>query len=408
MKVFTFFLTRIFLRKPLLVVAMLLLLGMANYIGFSTSRTIVSTLEGYEQASNINSPDTYVANLDPESNIDVNTVVDPSIQAIYDRLDKDYRFGLFTDCYVLPLANSRNIEASAAYMNQTYADLNGFKITEGSGLSFNYDLNSGAVIPVLVGKGLASEYPIGKQFSLRDPALEQDVTLEVSGVLDANSSHSNLYALDSKQYYNFSIIIPVNRDFIAKASISFKINGLMDLIVTDSGRREVSALAEYIDQQINAKFNFSSQQENIEFYNEYFVSSMIFLSVISLVLLLVIIVLAVWSSLVGVRLMLREFTINLLVGLSYRKVRGLLYVYYSIMSLIALLCIFAFTSYSRFSSWGSRDASFITLGFAGGLIRMDWLGLLSAFVLDVLFTVIIVFVINWRLRQVPISVGVLQ
>ncbi len=407
MKTFRFFLTRIFLRKPVLVVIVLALVFATNYITFTVARTIASTYEGIEEVGHFNIPRTYIANLDPDSTVDFDKISAKSIQEVYDRIEEEFTFGLFTDGYIADVRNKQNVEVTVAYMNQKYSELNGFKITAGSGYNFDYRVDSNK-IPVLVGKGLADDYPLHSQFSVLDPALNKKVNYVVTGILEQDQSHSNLYALDSKQYYNFSVVVPLTESFIRDAEMSFKINGLMDLILTDTSRTRVRSLGDYIEKTIALKFNFFSQQENTDFYRDYFQSSMIFLSVVSVILLIAIILLAVWSSLAGVRIMLREFTINILVGLSYRRFRHLLVAYYLLLTLFALSAMFALATYSRQASWASKDASFMTYGFVAGLMPMDWIALLAAAVVNLLLIAVVTQTIVWRIKRVPISVGVLQ
>ncbi|MCD4557721.1 hypothetical protein [Schaalia sp. lx-100] len=387
---------------------MLVLLLMANYIAFSTTRTIVSTNEGYSQVSRLNSAGVYIANLDPKSDIDIDSIAAQSMQDVYDRLNNNYQYGLFTDGYIVDLRNRNGIKVPVAYMNEKYADLNPFEYVDGSGLTFQYSLETETVLPVLVGKGLAEEYPVGAQFSVHDPVLDRNIEFRVSGILRQNSAHSNLYALDSKQYYNFSIVVPVNETFIKQASIPFKINGLMDLVVTDTNKEGISKLADCIYKTVGIKLNFFSQQENIDFYNEYFVSSLWFLFIVAAILLAIIVLVSVWSSLVAVKLMIKDFAINLLVGLSYRGIRKIFYGYYVMLSSISLAGICAVATCYRYQSWISKDPLFITCGFAGGLIMMDWVALLVTLLSNLLFSLIIVQVLMWRIKRVPISVGVLQ
>ena len=407
MKIFYFFLTRIFLRKPIFAIGTLTLLFLANYIVFSTARTVFSAREGYEQMARINAEGTFMANLDPDATVDVDSSSKESIQSVYDVLDDRYEYAFYTDGYITDLANSHGVEVPVGYMNQRYNELNGFSVAKGDGLTFDYSLDQGEAIPVLVGRGLADDYPLGSQFRMHDPASGRELTVRVVGIIAENSSHSNFYALDSKQYYNFSVVMPVNRAFIEQADASFKLNGLMDLILVNTNRAGVSELGAYVDRTIGVKFNYYSQQDNIDFYNQYFVSSMSFLSVVSSLLLALIIVLSVWGSLASVRVMVRDFTINLLVGLSYAKVRRLFCSYYIGLSSLTLLAVLAMTSYSRYGAWESKDASFMTYGLVG-LIGMDWLALLVALLFDLLLVVVVVETITWRLRRVPISVGVLQ
>lgn len=407
MKAFHFFLTRIFLRKPIFAIGTLTLLFLANYTVFSTARTVFSAREGYEQMARINAEGTFMASLDPDATVDVDSSSKESIQSVYDVLDDRYEYAFYTDGYITDLAKSHGVEVPVGYMNQRYNELNGFSVAKGDGLTFDYSLDQGEAIPVLVGRGLADDYPLGSQFTMHDPALGRELTVRVVGIIAENSSHSILYAPDLKQYHNFSVVIPVNRAFIEQADAPFKLNGLMDLILVNTNRAGVSELGAYVDRTIGVKFNYYSRQDNIEFYNQYLVSSTSSLLVVSGALLVLTIVLSVWGSLASVRVMVRDFTINVLVGLSYAKVRRLLFSYYAGLSLFALLAVLAMAAYSRYDAWQGKSAFLMTYGCAG-LVGMDWLALLVALLLDLFLVTVVVQTISWRLRRVPISVGVLQ
>ena len=69
-------------------------------------------------------------------------------------------------------------------------------------------------------------------------------------------------AINSKTYYNFSILVPVNEEFINHANIDLKWNGLMDITILDTTKEEVADLGNVINDNLGAKFNFFSQQEN--------------------------------------------------------------------------------------------------------------------------------------------------
>ena len=139
MKVFRFFLSRVFLNKPILVACVLLLLFMANYIAFSTARTIVSTQEGVAEMARLDANGTFIANLDPDSDIDPSGISDESLQEVYGLLGRKYEYALFTDGYISSLPNSQGVEVPVSYLNQRYDELNGFAISEGSGLHFDHD-----------------------------------------------------------------------------------------------------------------------------------------------------------------------------------------------------------------------------------------------------------------------------
>ncbi len=74
MKIFKFFMTKVFLRKVILSIGMLLLFFMANYTIFTAARSILSTFQGYQEINCMDQDGTYIANLDPDSNIDMGTI----------------------------------------------------------------------------------------------------------------------------------------------------------------------------------------------------------------------------------------------------------------------------------------------------------------------------------------------
>ncbi|WP_157085696.1 peptide ABC transporter permease [Devriesea agamarum] len=380
---------------------------MANYLTFSSASTIYSTLKGRQEIADLYGDGTFISNLDPDSPMSYGHTPPKAFQDVYDYLNEHYNYAFYTDGYMVKLPNSNGVEVPVSYMNKRYNDLNGFVVSDGKTLRFDYDLGKNETIPVLVGKGLSKDYPIGSRFKIHDPALGREVTLKVEGVITQNASHSNPYLLNSKQYYNFSIAIPVTENFIKQSNYGLKVNGLSDLILMDADRASVTRLGTYIEKSINEKYNFFNQQQNDDFYNEYFISSMKFLIGMTSVLLALIIGLSVWSSLVSVRVMSRDFTINLLVGLSYTKIRRLFYSYYATLSALALLATFALTAYSRYTHWRDKEAFFMTYGFAG-LIKMDWLALLVVLLFNICLLFVVVEIIMWRLKRIPVSVGVLQ
>ena len=101
------------------------------------------------------------------------------------------------------------------------------------------------------------------------------------------------------------------------------------------------------------------------------------------------------------------FAINLFVGLSYSRLRKIMYGYYGILFLINLIVLFLITAYSRYGTWIRKDALFATFGVLG-VIGMDWLALLAVLIFDTVIGVLIVEIMMWRIKKVPISLGVIQ
>ena len=229
----------------------------------------------------------------------------------------------------------------------------------------------------------------------------------VQGVLEQNAYHSNYYTLNSKSYYNFSIILPVNEEFLDHANLGLRVNGLMDIVILQTTEEKISDLRTVIQDTLGLKLNFFGQQDNNEYFNEYYFHSLKIVAVTSVILLLLITGLSVWNALVGIRLMLKDLTINLLVGLSYSKLRKMFYSYFGILFLINLVIVFSITALNRYSCWLRKDTTFVTYGLFG-LIGIDWLSLLAVVFTDIIIGVIVVECMVWRIKKVPISLGVLQ
>lgn len=407
MKIYKFFITKIFLRKVLISITMIILLFMANYTTFIAARSILSTFQGYYEMSRINQRGNYIANLNPDSNVDIDSIKENGTQKVYDYLNKNFKYAFYTDGFIVSLPHFKNMEISLSYMNREYYGLNKFKISQGKGLDFNYQFGKSKELPVLVGKGLSKEYPIGSTIKIKDPVIERPLTLRVRGILKQNACHSNYYALNSKNYYNFSIFVPVNKEFIKNANIDLKLNGLMDIIIIKTTKQKIKELSKVMNDNLNLKFDFFSQQENFDYFNEYYLYSLKIIAITTLVLIIVITCLSIWNALVSVRLMIKDFTINLLVGLSYSKLKGIFYKYFRLMFFVNLIVIFIITAYNRYGCWLRKDSTFATYGLFG-LIGMDWCSLLIVFISDIIIGKIIVGNMLRKIKKIPISLGVLQ
>ena len=405
MKIFKYFISKIFLRKAVLGISMILLLCMANYITFTSSRSILSTYQGYQETKYINQEGNYIANLDPDSHMDMGLINENGTQAVYSYLNSYYNYAFYVDGFMVSVPNVDDMEVHLSYMNEEYCKLKQFELLQGVDLGFDYQLDD--EIPVLVGKGLSKTYPVGSTIRIEESAIGLPITLKVKGVLKQNAYHSNYYALNSKTYYNFSILFPVNKDFINHANIELQLNGLMDITILQTSEEGVADLSEVLKDNLGLDFNFFSQKENYDYFNEYYLHSLKIMATITFVLLAVITCISVWNALVSVRLMLKDFTINLLVGLSYSKLRKIFYIYFGMLSFINLAVVFIFTAFNRYGCWIRKDATFVTYGLFG-LIGMDWLALLVVVLLDIIIGIMIVETMLRKIKRIPISLGVLQ
>lgn len=407
MKLFKFFVSKIFLRRIVPAIGIILLICLSNHTTFIAARTVFSTYQGYQETRALNQDGNYIANLDPNNPVDFGAIDADKTKAVYDYLSSNFDYAFYVDGFMVSIPNRDDMEISLCYMNEAYYQLSQFHLSQGTGLTFDSHFDGNNEIPILIGKGLSKTYPVGSTIDLEVPALGQEITLRVQGVLEQNAYHSNYYTLNSKSYYNFSIILPVNEEFLDHATLDLRVNGLMNIVILQTTEDKISDLRAFIQDTLGMKLNFFSQQDNYEYFNEYYFHSLKIVAVTSVILLLLITCLSVWNALVGIRLMLKDLTINLLVGLSYSKLRKMFYSYFGILFLINLVIVFAITAFNRYGCWLRKDTTFATYGLFG-LIGIDWLSLLAVVFTDIVIGVVVVECMLWRIKKVPISLGVLQ
>ena len=162
MKIFKFIVSKIFLRKAILGIGIMLLLCMANYITFTAAHSVLSTFQGYQETKYVNQEGVYIANLDPDSPIDMGIIDENRTQAVYDYLNSNFKYAFYTDGFMVAVPNSDDMKVSLGYMNEQYYRLNEFELSQGTDLYFDYQLDG--EIPVLIGKGLSKIHiPLDQQ-----------------------------------------------------------------------------------------------------------------------------------------------------------------------------------------------------------------------------------------------------
>ncbi|WP_214756149.1 ABC transporter permease [Exiguobacterium sp. s157] len=406
MKILHFFITKIFLTRWILVLSTVALLFLANSLSFIAARSIISTFQGYQDIGVFNQAGNFIANLDPDQEAKFDGIDVEATQKLYDYLNDNYTYAFQADGFATSLPNEQNMEVSVSYINEKAYQINQLNLPQGNHLKFDYQLDTDQ-ISVLIGAGLASTYPVGSTIKMTDPVTQQAVTLNVQGVLEKNTHRSNFYAPNSKNYFNFAILVPVNEQFIQRANIDLHVNGLMDLVLLDSTKEEAAELNEYVQENIGLKLNFFSQQENFDYFEAYYANSIKIICAITFVLLVILVSLATWTSLTSVRLMIKDFTLNLLVGLSYSKLRTIFYSYFGMLFTVNLAMLFVIIAFNRYGYWIRKDAIFATYGLFG-LISMDWFALLVVLLINLMIGLTIVELTLRKIKKIPISVGVLE
>ncbi|MCW1928976.1 ABC transporter permease [Bhargavaea beijingensis] len=406
MRILKFFITKIILKRWILVLGMVLLLLLANYLTFTAARSMISTFQGYQEIETLNQEGTFIANLDPNSEADFDRIEINDTQKVYEYLNSNYTYALQVDGFVTSLDNKHDMEVSFNYINEEAYKTKQFGLSQGNHLNFNYQFNKEEIL-VLVGAGLATTYPVGSNIEITDPVTQQLVNLKVQGVLEKNTHRSNFYAPNSKNYFNFSVFLPINEEFIQSAGLDLHVNGLMDIVLLDSTKEQALNLKELIQENTGLEFNFFNQQENLNYFEDYYISSLKIICIITLILLLILVCLATWNTLVSIRLMIKDFTIHLLVGLNHSKLRAIFYSYFGLLFSINLAILFVITAFNRYGFWLSKNSILATYGVFG-LISMDWFALLIVLLIDLIIGFAIVELAIRKIKSIPISVGVLD
>lgn len=138
MRILQLFITRIFLKRWILVLGMIILLFIANYLSFTAARSIIATIQGYQEIETLNQEGTFIANLDPNSEADFDKIEIDNTQKVYEYLNNNYTYALQADGFVTSLYNKYKMEVSFNYINEEAYKINQFRLSQGNHLNFTY------------------------------------------------------------------------------------------------------------------------------------------------------------------------------------------------------------------------------------------------------------------------------
>lgn len=403
MERFRFLSSKNFLRKIISTLS-LLLLFFSNYLVFIVARSAISTLQGYTELQHFNQLDSYIANVDPETNLNLGAIDKEDTQNVYDYLSDNFKYAFFTDGFIVPLPHTYSSEVSFAYLNEEYYRLTEqFELSQGEPLVFHYQLNNHTEIPVLIGSGLSETYPLGTTIKVDDPALQQQITLKVQGVLKPNAYRSNFYSLHVKQYFNFSVILPVNEDFINKSNVGLQLHGLFDIIVLQTSKNKIDKLKTIMQNNLGGIFNFYTQQENFEQFSDTYVHSLKTLALLIAIAIACFICVIVWRSQITVCMLRNDAAYHTSIGLRYMQFWKVFPIHcYGVLCCVNLICLFVIIAYFRYEAWMKKDVSLATFGLFG-IIEMDWKALLITLFFDIIVGAIVLALIFWKVRKTPNS-----
>ena len=337
-----------------------MLLFAANCIAFAGIRSLLSTIQGYEEMRPLERAGTYIANLDPESDPDLASIINADMQKTFDYIQRSFNCAVYSDGYITELPDC-NMEVSLDYVSEEYCALFPPELAQGSALCFDNDPDG--KIPVVVGAGLSKAYPLGSEISITDPALGRPVTYRVTGVLKQNACRSNFYSLNWKSYLNFSVLVPVNEEFIENSGIDFHANALMNLIVLNTTKEKTQELGDTVADTLGIKLNFYTQSENNADFKDNYMPALLLRFGLALIL----------------------FAAAAFIALRTENLTG---IHLAVLCAVGLIAAAALAAVDRHSAWVRKSTLVAAYGFLD-LIGIDWLALAAVMITDALLFALI-------------------
>lgn len=397
------FMSDSFIKCPLFTLSLIALLIFANFLAFTTVRSIILNIQGLKEVSLWNKKDNYLFNLDPKYNFEsVDNNLD--LNLLFKHLNDNFTYAIEVNGIKSGIRDSKNMEINLEYISKEAYRLNKIDLIKGKHL--NYDNNyTKDPIPVLIGASLEKLFPLDTIFKLKDPTLEKEVTLQVKGVIQGNSYKSLKLAPNTKEYRNFSIVIPINQNFIYDSNELLKVNSIHNLLILDSNDKSVEGLKRYFE-KYNIYLNFYGKNDNDAYFKENFYQSYILISCITTIILVVIIGLALWNTFKYIHLTTKEIILNILVGLSYERLKFVYYSYYIFLSSISSVILFILIAYNRWLHWVNKESNLATYNI-WGLLDIDWYALLVVIGINLFVSIIIVELSILKVKRIPLSKGLL-
>lgn len=394
-------------KRPIVVLSILAVMVLINILVITAGRGLITSYEGRAQFANLQQKGIYTLNPDPSTDMsainDDPLVVDEVVNELIAKKDFAMSVGMELPRGTKKLPGGTRVQ----YVNEGYLDLVPLDLVSGTDAYYTDKFAPGSEIPVIVGYGLESSFPFGTTWEVVDPATGKKVAYKVTGILKKDYSVSNLYSLDSKIYHNHSVVVPVTDDFLSVASTDFKVNALFETILLGETSDSAQEFARFVTKRTNMKMNVLTQQENVQDFYEHLWSALRAISGIVFICLLLLVPIVLWMSSQFVKLTIKAITINLLVGMSYRQLDRLILSGFMVISVVSVIFTALYLIVGRMGNRTDPSSDLYTYGIFG-LLPMDWIALLVATGFNLLVSIALCSLVSFRVRRVPISIGVLS
>lgn len=401
-----YLLKNVFLKRIIIVITTIAILFLTNILFFTISRSLVSTHENINKLSELTASDIVVSNFDPTNDFSqITNIPDDKKKDLNTLLDNNFEYGVqYTG---MPLENELfgiNINLLVNLYDENSYGFNNLKVGKGENFTpSDFNINNKNV---LVGANIGEKYPVGSELEIINPLTGEKETVRVKGVLKKNEFIPNYYVIDSKNYMNFTVIYPLENGNPINLQNRYFDVALSNIMINGSDKQSIQSLEESIYDNLNLKINFFSQEENLDDFKNSYIKSAILLLVIAIILVVILVLLIYWNALTSIKIMLQDITINMLTGLNYLDFRTSLYLFQSICSFIVAILTYIYALSFRVATIEYQLPNFMTINTLG-LLRMDWIGILTTIFLNILIMIIVVEIIMKKIKKIPISLGVL-
>lgn len=402
----------LFRRKALFFISIALLF-FVNILLFTVIRSIYSVSENMLSLRQFSKQTVYVGNdqstaEENDSLFSENTLNNSNELAheVVDYLQTNYSYAIN---WVIDSPYLKQDENNITFRSIDQSSLTMFSMDIMDGQSFTSKgfLESTTNIPVLVGSALSENYPVGTVFHTINPTNEKEESYEVTGVLQDNSFVSSLYAIDSKDYLNYSVIRPITDADKKTINITELVLGLQDLLVFGEDKKGVQNLSSYLKKKLNYTIKFYPQTENFEDFFSQYKAGVAILIGIGILFLGGTIVLIVWNVYISYQLMIREITIRMMVGLSAKTFQRALLISQLCLGMVSIIPVYFYALSMRVVINKSNMTSFKTMNYLG-LATMDSVSILILAGIIISTMMISAWTINRKVSKISISLRVLE
>ncbi|MDK6863199.1 hypothetical protein QP358_03455 [Nosocomiicoccus ampullae] len=380
---------------------------MNSFTYFSIS-TLMHAERGSEVLNRLSNNDVYISNVKGENVHNIAPIPEESAQDFYKYLIENYKFGVKHEgSSVLGIKNDHNLHnVHVMYYDENYYNAYQFKIQKGDDLYFDFNPKVDP-IPILIGEGLSKTYNIGDVIEIPYTFTVDPVKYIVTGFLERDSRVSNMYLPITRQYLNYSIIIPINDEMLTSATRDITMNGIHDLLIFTDSEEDIKAVQDKMKNRFGVPFNFYTPEENIDEVNQYLKIGFTIQLVIFAILFILLTVLIYWNASIASRLLKKIFAVNFIVGLSYKELRIILNTFFIVLLSLNTIALIVALKLVSYESYVMKIDSSMVFGYFG-ILPESWLIIGGIFISNLLISFVLTEIMVYKFKKIPFTLGVFE